>query len=168
MTATTPYITAIKTDDSLPQRLPETLTDDPLTGLTMLQEQLIAWQRAPFIMAKADTRVLYHLFKLFRTAPVNAIPSPLQPVVSDTDLSRVFSHTKFGLIDGNLNAQRHFLTQACLKSLAGWWNGHTAFSIVVCLGLVTDTKPAELTQKGVAFVLQSVEQAIALTPATAH
>lgn len=77
------------------------------------------------------------------------------PVLSDSEIETLFTGTQFGNIDNNVSLQRPFLANACLKTLNGYWNGGTIYSIMLKAGLVTDEKTARLTEKGTLFLLQT-------------
>jgi hypothetical protein len=73
-------------------------------------------------------------------------------VLTNADIITLFDRTHFGNIDGDVQAQRKFLARACLKTLTGYWNGHTIFRIMCNAGLVTDEKHPTLTPHGKRFV----------------
>jgi hypothetical protein len=83
-------------------------------------------------------------------------------VVTDAELEKLFHNTNFGSeINGCVKAKRKQLLKNITDKFNGYWNGHTAFHIMLDAGLVLDGKPSnqtKLTQRGINFMQQ--EQAL--------
>lgn len=78
--------------------------------------------------------------------------SRILPAVTDAALQDAVACTDIPDTYKTLGEQRLVLAQGCTKTLRGFWNGHTMFRTLVRLGLVTDTKDAEVTGKGKRFI----------------
>jgi hypothetical protein len=74
------------------------------------------------------------------------------PIVSDEQLLRCFKNTSYPDLTDDADKQRAYLAQACLKTQAGYWNGHTIFNIMLELNLVEDTTSPKLTLLGGMFL----------------
>lgn len=148
---TEPQVILVSVTEHAPSRLigAANLTADEAS------EIITTWLNTPFVLAKQDALALYGLFGIAPEGSDGRLPEPAEPVITDAQIIDMFSDTRFGLIDGKVDMQRYFLARACLKSLAGWWNGYTIFRIMVWQGLVSDTSPAQVTEKGMRFLQQS-------------
>lgn len=69
-------------------------------------------------------------------------------LVSDEELEAVFRNTNFGHTDF-----RGLLAQGCIKTLAGWHQGHTLTCILKELGLVKENY--KVTAKGRHYIWMS-------------
>ena len=83
-------------------------------------------------------------------------------VVTDAELEELFHNKNFGsAINGCVKAKRKQLLKNVTDKFNGFWNGHTAFHMMLDAGLVLDGKPSnqtKLTQRGINFMEQ--EQAL--------
>lgn len=164
MPNTTPVVANVS--DLAENRLPELLPDDQFECATLALTFVKEWLASPFTVSSTDARMLYQLFTAIERGEQDGVAAPENTVVHDQTISDVFTGTRFGKIDNNLNSQRHYLAKASLKSLAGWWNGYTIFKIITRLQLITDAKTPQNTHKGMVFVhecLADLHQNIALS-----
>ena len=79
-------------------------------------------------------------------------------IISDAELEHIFYNKNFGeKINGCVKAKRRQLLKSVLDKSNGFWNGHTAFHMMLDAGLVIDGSAynkTKLTQRGINFMLQ--------------
>jgi hypothetical protein len=81
----------------------------------------------------------------------------INEAITDEQILAAFKNAPTGLPEDDAEAQRRYLAQACLKTNAGYWNGHTIFQIMLHLNLVEDTSKPRLTSLGGLFLFQCFE-----------
>lgn len=155
-----PLAQPVCVSDAFPPQLALTYALDNDEDIEPILALLTSLDKDTPTVAKWDADTIYRIFSMHRAGSI--LPGQ-DPIVTDEDIISRFTGCRFGLIDNDVNMQRYFLARACLKSLTGYWNGHTVFRIMISLDLVTDTKSAQITPKGLTFITQSFA---AIFPAT--
>lgn len=76
-------------------------------------------------------------------------------LVSDSELSKAFENTNFGIRTKETEWQRQAVGCACLKRLEGFHTGYTMECILIELGLLTERPKLKITRKGKNFIFRT-------------